>query len=369
LSSVRIRHFRNLATQELEMPFGGVAIIGENAQGKTNFLESIYYLETFRSFRGARDEDVLTFGEDVFRVAATLCDEQGPTELAAAFQREGKRKKVTVNGREPERLADAVGRVAAVVFSPSDVSIVSEGPAERRRYLDILLSLNASGYLPALQRFRQALAQRNACLKEGRARAQVEAWNAPLIASGADVMLARSAWVSEHAASFSLCHETVSGGQRARLEYEPGVPLDGPKTGEDVRCAYADALAASASQERRLGVTVVGPHRDELSIHLQEGDGWLDVRRYGSGGQRRTAAFALRIVEAQTIRESRGRDPLVLLDDLFAELDGGRSERVLDFIERQEPGQVILTAPRESDVRFRGASLPRWFMREGRVHP
>jgi DNA replication and repair protein RecF len=368
LKTVRIRHFRNLAVQELEVPPEGVAIVGENAQGKTNFLESIYYLETFRSFRGARDEEALAFGEDVFRVGAALQDDRGVVELSAAFQRQGKRKKVTVNGNEPDRFADAVGRVAAVVFSPADVSVVSEGPGERRRYLDILLSLNVAGYLVALQRFRQVLAQRNASLREGRTRAEVEAWNGALIESGAAVMQKRLHWVSDYCGAFSLCHEAVSGGQRARLGYEPSVRLHGASSAEDLQQAYQEALADSAHQERRLGVTAVGPHRDELAVHAEEGEEeWLDVRRFGSGGQRRTAAFALRIVEAQTIRAARRTEPLVLLDDLFAELDAGRSERVLEYIERQESGQVILTAPKESDIRFRSGSLPRWCIRKGRL--
>jgi DNA replication and repair protein RecF len=367
LRSMRIRHFRNLQPQELEVPPEGVAIIGENAQGKTNFLEAVYYLETFRSFRGAHDEEVLAFGEDVFRVAGTLAGESGSTEVTAAFQRAGKRKKVTVDGAEPDRLGDSVGRVAAVVFSPADVSIVSDGPAERRRFLDILLSLNVPGYLTGLQRFRHALAQRNACLKEGRARAEVEAWNGALIGAGVEVMLSRQRWTAEYQDPFTRCHEAVAAGQSARLEYESSVELVGARSVEDIGAAYEESLARSAARERRMGVTVVGPHRDELQVRIADGDGWLDVRRFGSGGQRRTAAFALRIVEAQTIRAARGREPIVLLDDLFAELDAARSERVLDFIGQQEAGQVILTAPKESDVRFRSESLPRWCIRDGRL--
>jgi DNA replication and repair protein RecF len=366
---MRIRHFRNLQQQELDVPPEGVAIVGENAQGKTNFLEAVYYLETFRSFRGTHDEDVLAFGADVFRVVGSLEGEGGSTEVAAAFQRSGKRKKVTVNGDEPERLGDSVGRVAAVVFSPSDVSIVSDGPAERRRFLDILLSLNVPGYLSALQRFRHALAQRNACLKEGRSGAEVEAWNPALASAAAEVTAARQKWTAEYEAPFSRCHEAVAGGQRAQIEYEPSVELGGARSLAELEAAYLDALAVSAGRERRMGVTVVGPHRDELGLRIEDGDGWLDVRRFGSGGQRRTAAFALRIVEAQTIRAARGREPIVLLDDLFAELDASRSERVLDFIEQQEAGQVILTAPKESDVRFRSDSLSRWCIRDGRLIP
>jgi DNA replication and repair protein RecF len=126
------------------------------------------------------------------------------------------------------------------------------------------------------------------------------------------------------------------------------------------------ALEEAGDRELRVGTTVVGPHRDEMNISL-EGDRELDVRDYGSGGQRRTAALALRLVEARTIREARGLDPLVLMDDVFAELDAGRSERILDLIEREETGQVILTAPKASDVRVRRDVLPRWGIRGGLI--
>jgi DNA replication and repair protein RecF len=352
----------------LEIPEQGVAIIGENAQGKSNFLESVYYLETFRSFRSARDEEVLAFGEDVFRVTGKLeGDEGASTEVTAAYQRAGRHKKVTVNGTEPEKLADAVGRMAAVVFSPGDVSVVSEGPQERRRFLDVVLSLNLPGYLVSLQRFRHSLAQRNACLKEDRPRAQVQAWDAPLVAAGAEVMRARRDWVLAHTCSFSTCHERVTNGQAAELVYQPDVPLQGTDSLDDLCSAYRSTLDATSGQERRLRVTVAGPQRDDLSIRVREGDDWLDLRRFGSGGQRRTAALALRIVESQTIRKARGRRPLVLMDDVFAELDPGRSERVLDLIEQEETGQVILTAPKESDVRLRRDNLPRWSIRDGRI--
>jgi DNA replication and repair protein RecF len=365
---MQIRNFRNLSAQELEIPPEGVAIIGENAQGKSNFLESVYYLETFRSFRSARDEEVLAFGEDVFRVAANLEGDAGrSTQLSAAYQRSGKRKKVTVDGAEPERLGDAVGKMAAVVFSPGDVAVISEGPQERRRFLDVVLSLNVPGYLGALQRFRHSLAQRNASLKEDRPRAEVQAWDGSLTAAGAEVMHARRGWVTEQSAAFSGCHEAVTGGQQAELSYQPDVPLEGAATVADMTEAYRTALDATANQERRLRVTLAGPHRDDVSVRIREGDDWLDLRRFGSGGQRRTAALALRIVESQTIRAARGRTPLVLLDDVFAELDPTRSERVLDLLEREETGQVILTAPKEGDVRLHRDRLPRWSIRSGRI--
>jgi len=370
LTRLALRHFRNLGNQDLELPPEGVALVGRNAQGKSNLLEAIYYLETFRSFRGSRDEQLVAFGESVFRVAGTLVPEGTPdraVQVAAAFEKKGKRKKVTVDGVEPERVGDALGRLAAVVFSPADAELVGGGPGERRRYLDIVLSLSDPGYLHALQEFRRILLRRNASLKDGLSGAVVMAWDQGLVRSGAAVMKARKDWVEERCGAFREYYAAVSGGLGARMAYRSGVPLDGAASVDEMAEAYRNALAASAERERRMGVTAVGPHRDELVLRLEDEGDDLDLREYGSGGQRRTAALALRLVEARTIREVRGQEPLILLDDVFAELDEGRSERILELMEREETGQVLLTAPKESDVRVRRDRLPRWSIEEGRV--
>ncbi|MEK9505455.1 DNA replication/repair protein RecF [Gaopeijia maritima] len=369
LTHLSIRRFRNLESQELDLPPEGVALVGENAQGKSNFLEAIYYLETFRSFRGARDDQLIAFGEEVFRVAGRLTspDASEPAvEVAAAFQRKGRKKKVTVDGAEPERLSDGLGRLAAVIFSPSDVAIVNEGPSERRRFLDIVLSLNVPGYLRSLQTYRQALQQRNAALKDGRSSAVVSVWDEPLVRSGAEVTAERARWIESVSEEFTGYYTEVSGGQSAVPTYKPSVDTDRPTDAGAAADAYRDGLAAVADRERRMGTTVVGPHRDEVTFAI-EGDRDLDVRDYGSGGQRRTAALALRLVEASTIRAARGQEPIVLMDDVFAELDEGRSERILQLIEREETGQVILTVPKESDVKVRRDALPRWGIRDGKI--
>lgn len=387
LTSLGLRHFRNLGSQDLEFPPEGVAIIGDNAQGKSNLLEAIYYLETFRSFRGARDDRLVTFGQDAFRVAGRM--EGGepdtvPLEVTAAFQRTGKRKKVTVDGAEPERMGDALGRLAAVIFSPSDVELVSGGPAERRRFLDVLLSLNAPGYLSALQDYRRVLSRRNAALRDAQPGSAVGAWNPGLVRAGAVVMRVRHAWVEAWTEAFGDVYARVSDEGSARMVYRPSVDICQSVTAESVEAAFQEALRDSCERERRLGVTVVGPHRDDMELRLDgsaratsgtsrgsdaagRGPRGLDLREYGSGGQRRTAALALRLVEARTVREVRGRTPLVLLDDVFAELDPGRSERVLDLMDTVNVGQVVLTAPRDDDVRLRRESLSRWRIRAGRI--
>jgi len=370
LSTLHLRHFRNLAEQQLDLPAQGAAIVGENAQGKTNLLEAIYYLETFRSFRGTRDDRLVAFGQDVFRVVGRLEGDDGTggggVEVTAAFQIRGK-KKVTVDGQEPERLGDGLGRLAAVVFSPADVGLVSDGPGARRRFLDIVLSLNVPGYLQQLQQFRQILGQRNAALKNGHGRAAIQVWEPGLIQSGAGVMAHRLSWVEQWQVAFTEYFQRVSGSQPGHMVYQPDVRLDGARSSEEISVAYGQALEGARERELRLGTTVVGPQRDDLRLTVQEDGEDRELREFGSGGQRRTAALALRLAEAATIRAARGQEPIVLMDDIFAELDPGRSERILALLEEEETGQVLLTVPKESDIRLRRESLPRWRIRQGLV--
>ncbi len=369
LRGLSLQHFRNLGVQELTFPPEGVAIVGENAHGKTNLLEAIYYLEIFRSFRGARDDQLVAFDLPLFRVACELSadDSSDPVGVGAAFQKQGRRKKVTLNGAEPPRLGDALGRAGVVIFSPSDVAIVSEGPGARRRFLDIVLSLNSRGYLRALQQFRHILSQRNAALREEAPSVVVHAWDEGLIRAGTEVIRARRGWILDRGDAFVRYYRRISGGADASLAYVPGLSLDGSVSEEDITAAFHAAMGRTAERERRLGTTLVGPHRDDMLVSLEGEERHLEVREYGSGGQRRTAALALRLTEAATIREERATEPIVLMDDVFAELDAGRSERVLELIEEEETGQVILTAPKVSDVRIRSDTLARWRICEGTV--
>lgn len=368
---LRLRHFRNLGEQELSFPPEGVAIIGSNAQGKTNLLEAVYYLETFRSFRGASADQLTGFGQDGFWIGGTLSGGEvsdGPGEVTAGYQKDVRKRKVTVDGAEVDRVGDALGSLAAVVFSPSDVAIINEGPDQRRRFLDILLSLNEPGYLPALQRFKHVVSQRNAALKTHQSASVVQAWDGPFAEAGARVMMGRNLWVASWEERFSRYYQAVSGGESARMRYRPRyVPEEWSQEG--VESGLREGLEGVWDADVRNRTSTLGPHRDELSLKIEDENEAesVDLRRYGSGGQRRTAALALRLVEAATIRKARGREPLVLMDDVFAELDEERSERILELIFTEEVGQVILTAPKETDVRFRRGALSRWRIEEGRI--
>jgi DNA replication and repair protein RecF len=364
---LRLRQFRNYSELELAFPPAGAAVIGPNGSGKTNLVEALYYLEIFRSFRGASDEQLCRFGEDVFHVRGRFEDPETGHEIqvTAAYDRRRREKRATVDGVQPERLSDALGRVGMVVFSPSDVALVTGSPGERRRYLDIVLSLNVPGYLGAVQRFRHTLKQRNALLREGVARPVLEPWTEGLIEAAARVVAARARWVADHAEEFAELYRRIGGEAPVRLEYRCSVAA-ASSPDSDVATALRAELERVAQREREQGVTLRGPHRDDLALVREAASGWLDLRDFGSGGQQRTAAIALRLIEAATIRQARRVAPIVLLDDIFAELDPGRSARVLELLEGQ-PGQVLLTAPKASDVEVRQGALPRWRIARGQI--
>ena len=374
LRQLELRHFRNLGIQELRFPPEGVAVIGDNAQGKTNLLEAIYYLESFRSFRRAGDSELTEFAEDVFYLKGYV-DGDRPATVSAGFDRKRKKKKVSVDGSDAVRISAALGRLGAVVFSPADVDLVSGGPGLRRRFLDIVLSLNRKGYVESLTAYRKALAQRNAALKSDVAPLAVRAWDEALINSGATVTCLRHEWAAAWSDPFTAYCAAISGNDPVGMAYRPdlGAPGDCPASEDGafgteegaVRDRFRARLDGSWETDMRRRATTPGPHRDELLLTIASDGRSLPARTYGSGGQRRTAALALRLTEAATIRRNRGAEPILLLDDAFAELDEVRSGRIMELLREEGTGQVILTAPRESDVQLRGPSLPRWRIRAG----
>ena len=374
LRELELRHFRNLGVQELHFPPEGVAVIGDNAHGKTNLLEAIYYLESFRSFRGAGDAELAAFSQDVFHLKGCV-DGDRPATVSAGFDRKRRKKKVSVDGSESLRISAALGRLGAVVFSPSDVELVTGGPHVRRRFLDIVLSLNGNGYVEALSRYRKALSQRNAALRASGATSAVRAWDEGLVSQGARVTHLRHEWTTAWCGAFETYCTAISGCDSVGMAYRPDV--EGGRRGSEardpafgtgeggVRERFEARLRESWETDLRRGVTTVGPHRDELLFTITSQGKPLAARTYGSGGQRRTAALALRLTEAATIRRRRHAEPILLLDDAFAELDEGRSLRVMALLREEGTGQVILTAPKESDARLRGPALERWHIREG----
>jgi DNA replication and repair protein RecF len=357
LVHLAVRDFRNLGVLELPIPPAGLAVVGENGQGKTNLLEAVAYLGQLRSVRGARDADVVRFGAPGFHVRGTRAPGAVPQVVGVGYERAGRQKRVTVDGVEAPRLASALGAVPSVGFSPADVALVAGGPGERRRYLDVLLALTVPGYLAALQRYRGALERRNAVLRagvrSGRATvaAEAAAWEPVLAETGARLAGARAAFVARHAAALAEACAAIGEAQPVAMRYVGG---------------EGDYLAAFAQQrdaELRRGVTLVGPHRDDLAVQL----GGRELRTFGSNGQQRSAAIALRLVELAAMTAALGAPPLLLLDDPFAELDAGRAARVLALLDATPATQLLVAVPRAEEVPAAWTRLERRTMWAGAV--
>ena len=355
--SLSLRDFRNFERLELEFPASGLVFVGDNGQGKTNLLESVYYLSLLRSMRGARDTDVTRFGAAGFHVHASVCVPQAQ-QLAVGFERAGRRKRVRRDGLVLDRLSDAFGALPAVMFSPGDVEIVAGAASARRRFLDIMLALSSRGYLHALQQYRAALERRNAALREAaragggsRSTAGIEVWEPALAEQGARLVRARRSWVKQSAERFAEWCASIGERGAIALRYETAMEANA----ESVELSIAEALAARRASDLRHGLTQAGPHRDDLSMHL---DG-RDLRTFGSAGQQRTAAIALRVLEAETLRLAHEVSPVFLLDDPVAELDVRRASRVLALLREVGIGQAVLAVPRDSDIPVELTDLPR----------
>ena len=365
LESIAIRDFRNLERVDLELPANGIALIGDNGHGKTNFLEAIYYLQILRSVRETRDVDLTRFDAAGFHISAIA---QSPVEhpLAVGFDKGTKRKKVTVDGATPRRLSDALGALPSVIFSPRDLELVSGAPSERRRYIDLVLALTDRKYLHALQHYRANLIRRNAALRDAARRGgrsaddRVAVWEPALAEHGTVLIEARAKWVEDSANEFTRLSEMIGERGEARMRYVS--PFAESEARHDVLLA---AFEEKRSLDIKRGLTHVGPHRDDLELTL---DG-RELRLFGSAGQQRTAAIALRMLEAATLRAHAGAEPILLLDDPFAELDTRRSTRILELLQKGGLGQTILAVPRETDIPAELMRLDRVSIRNGVIDP
>ena len=365
-------------------------MVGDNGEGKTNLLEAIAYLHVLRSVRGARDAEVVRFGAPGFHVrGATVSLPDGKVaageangrttaarQVTVGFERQSRRKRVTVDGAAPERLSEALGAIPSVTFAPSDVEIVRGPPVWRRRFLDVTLATTSRRYLTALQTYRAALLRRGTALRvlarrgtasDAQLQSSVGVWEPVLAAAGATLWAERAHWVACHATELSRICSAVGERGPVGMRHVPRLSeeTDGFERGDVglLTDVLAVALERGRRSDLRLGVTGVGPHRDELQLTL----GSRPLRTYGSAGQQRTAAIGLRILEAGTLRAFGGQAPLLLFDDPFAELDEGRSRAILSVLGGANVGQVVLAVPRAADIPPSLTALARYSIDSGVV--
>jgi len=360
LKRLSLTNFRNYARQEMEFAPGPVLLLGENAQGKTNLLEAVALLATGRSDRADSDADYIAWGmrgdaQPFARVVgvAQRAGRDVSVELAVigrpgAHDRLLASKRFKLNG-VAKRASDVIGALTAVLFTTDDMELVKGTPSGRRRYLDVMLSQADHVYLRALQRYTKVVTQRNALLKrvqEGASRRdELAYWDEELARDGATLLAGRAAAVAALAEGAAEAHASLSG-QRERfaLAYLPRFSDDWPPeriagaSQDELFAALLERLRASHGRDVAAGLTLTGPHRDDLAMTL----GGESASAFASRGQQRTAALALRLAEARLLYERTGERPVLLLDDVLSELDEGRRASVLAAIAAD---QVLITSP------------------------
>lgn len=357
LKTLNLRQFRNYQDQKVEFTAAKTILVGNNAQGKSNLLEAVELLATLRSHRMTRDRDLVQEGEAIAQINATLERQTGVSDLTLMLRRNGRRS-VALNGESIRRQMDFLGVLNAVQFSSLDLELVRGGPEGRRNWLDTLLIQLEPVYAHILQQYNHVLRQRNAFLKKTQDSAisnqqrqspqlsenthsadssELAVWDAQLATTGTRVIRRRDRAIQRLAPIASAWHASISGSTEVlRINYVPNVPLEDNHP-EEVQQAFLAKIQQRGIAEMHQGTTLVGPHRDEIELTINQ----TPARQYGSQGQQRTLVLALKLAELQLIEEVVKEPPLLLLDDVLAELDLSRQNQLLDAI--QDRFQTLIT--------------------------
>ena len=372
ITRLSLVNYRNFREADIAPPAGVTVFHGGNAQGKTSLLEAAYTLAIGRSFRAERERQVLNFdaareGAAAYITGTAGVDGQSLTVVIGyqpTVREVGSQDVNDTDGSEPATLppvakqirvnrqsataSGLVGRIAASLFSVDDLDLVLGSPSNRRRYLDVLISQADRSYLQALQRFQAALRNRNGLLRRRREGhvdpEEMEYWDEQLVQSGAAVTFGRSQALARLAVFARRQHGELGEPEQAlTLDYLPSVPPG--ECAEDTAAAFQAELRRSSAREQATAITAVGPHRDNFVTYLNG----LDASSFASRGEARTIALALRLAEAEYLAEVRGDDPIILLDDVFSEMDARRRDRVLQKVARYR--QTLITTTDVGPVR------------------
>lgn len=346
LKTIQVTGFRNLEDQSLEFDPTANYLFGDNATGKTSLLEAVYYLAIGRSFRRAQDREVLKFGAPVFGVqgealtgnrspesveSVKSVDENSPRR--AEIRSDGLQKRLVLDGVEVERLSSYLGWLPVVTMLLDDIRLIRGSPGERRSFLDLALSQVSRQYLLSLVEYRRILAQRNRLLMQNPDTASLRTWDEQLVTAGTAVYQQRNRYLP---ALFRIAVESsqsLFAGWQTEITYRASVLQEG-----DVAANFHQALERHRVRERELGATLAGPHRDDIIV-LKNG---IELRKFGSEGEQRSASIALKLAEAHLIQEQRKEAPVFLLDEIASELDAERSRELFTLLASR--GQVFYAA-------------------------
>jgi len=342
---INIINFRNIAKAALSFSGAFNLVTGPNAQGKTNLLEAIYLFSLGRSFRTRNLEEAIRFGEEYFYCALAGTSDSGVDfAIEAGLDRSG-RTKVSINGKRAAGLSEVVGMIPSVIFVAEDILLAAGPPAGRRAYVDYTAAQISPLYLRDIKEYRGVLRQRNALLERasrgGAAPVGIEAWDDALAAKGAVIVRNRLETLREiRVRAERLFGEILGEHSGFNMEYVCSFNPRGSAPEEALR----EAILRVREAEGRRGYTMAGPHFDDVQIFLESSE----LRRYGSQGRKRLAAIALKLAQALTILEKRGEKPIVILDDIFSELDRGMAERVRERL--TDSYQSFIATPRPDEV-------------------
>lgn len=322
IKSIELADYRNY--ESLELPFcnGTNILYGDNAQGKTNILEAIYMAATTKSHKGSKDREIIKFGMEEAHIR-TYLEKDGVESKIDMHLRRAKSKGIAVDGQKIKKAADLLGLCNVVFFSPEDLGIIKNGPSERRRFVDMELCQLDNFYLYNLNHYNKIINQRNTLLKEmymnPDLKETLNIWDMQLVSYGSKIIERRKLFVEQLNEIIYEIHKKLSGGrEELKIEYEPNVKID----------EFENSMKYSQQRDMKAKMTTVGPHRDDFSFLI----GDVDIRKYGSQGQQRTAALSLKLSEIELIKKITRDNPILLLDDVLSELDSNRQNYLLNSI-------------------------------------
>lgn len=323
VTSLDLNQFRNYPELSLQFDPGINIFYGDNAQGKTNILEAVYLCGTNKSHRSSRDREMIRFGQEEAHIRL-MASRDGAQRKIDMHLKRSRAKGIAVDGVPIRKVSELFGIVNVVFFSPEDLQIIKNGPAERRRFIDLELCQLDKIYLYQLVNYNKSLMQRNLLLRELPFRPELmdtlELWNEQLDRFGSQIVRLRENFIQELGITIQEIHQKLSGNRETlEIRYEPDCRAD----------CILDALHSGEQRDLKQKTTMSGPHRDDINFIVNG----VDIRRFGSQGQQRTAALSLKMAEINLVKKMTKDTPVLLLDDVLSELDAGRQTQLLNSIE------------------------------------